>query len=325
MAAPCLPDGVSGPGPQVLVVSAAERWLSFRSLLQSASGAPSPVLLRPAGTRPGLGAEGGASLPPAAPRRARTRPDTGQEDLAQALGGCFGRRRGGSGVFLLLIEGGFYSKEERRTIDVLQAHFGAEALKFLVVLSLENVTTADTLDDSLMELINTCDGRYCRVSSVGAGDGLRPLLEMVDLTLMEHGGYSGAALAEARKRSAEDSAATMLRQKVPEAEEKGQAFQELVKLQEGRRARETEALRARHGEERRGETAERKQQASRERESPEEAVLSHRAMLQRQMSEGNLLSVNDHIRTIRISSEGSPERDWSKFRPRSFAHSRSVR
>lgn len=106
-----------------------------------------------------------------------------------------------------------------------------------------------------MELINTCDGRYCRVASVGGGDGLKPLFEMVDLTLIEHGGagYSDDMLAEAVKRSTEDSSMKMLKQKVEEAEEKGQAFEELVKFQEDRRAREMEALKVKHGEERKRE------------------------------------------------------------------------
>ncbi|CAF96032.1 unnamed protein product [Tetraodon nigroviridis] len=290
----CLPDGVSSPRPQVVVVSTAEHWLSLKSLLQNGSG------IRPQCTFTSLGSKQICELTvehhSLRLHYAEPKQDTSEENIAQEIDGCFRSCKDGSCVFLLLIEGGFYSKRERRMIEILQAHFGAEALKFLVVLSLENLIVADTLDDSLMELINTCDGRYCRVSAVGAGEGLRPLFEMVDLTLVEHGGagYSDAMLAEAKNRSTENSSMMILKQKVQEAEEKGQAFEQLVKFQEDRRAREMEALRVKHAEERKHEIAERKKHESK-RESLEEAVVSHKAMLQRQMSEGTFLIINIHI------------------------------
>lgn len=289
----CLPGGVSGPRPEVVVLSTAELWFSLKSLLQHGSGSHLQC------TFSSLGSDQLCELAvehhSLRLHHAELNHDASEENIAQGLDGCCRSCKDGSWIFLLLIEGGFYSKRERRMVEILQAHFGAEALKFLVVLSLENIKIADTLDDSLMELINTCDGRYCRVGSVGAGEGLRPLLEMVHLTLAEHGGagYSRAMLAEAKKRSTEDSSMKMLKQKVQEAEEKGQAYEELVKFQEDRRAREMEALKVKHAEERKREIAERKKHESK-RESLEEAVVSHRAMLQRQMSEGSFFSTKIH-------------------------------
>lgn len=61
----------------------------------------------------------------------------------------------------------------------------------------------------------------------------------------------------------------MRKQKVQEADEKGRAFEELVKFQEERRARETEALWVKHAEERKREIAERKKQETK-RESLED-------------------------------------------------------
>lgn len=290
----CLSDGVSSPRPELVVVSTAEHWLSLKSLLQTGSGNYPQCSFSSLGSNQVC--ELTVELHTLRLHYSELIQDTSEENIAREIDGCFRSCKDGSCIFLLLIEGGFYSKRERRMIEILQAHFGAEALKFLVVLSLENIKIADTLDDSLMELINTCDGRYCRVSSVGAGDGLRPLFEMVDFTLIEHGGagYSDAMLAQAKKRSTEDSSMKMLKQKVQEAEEKGQAFEDLVKLQEDRRASEMEALRAKHGGERKREIAERKKHESK-RESLEEAVVSHRAMLQRQMSEGDVFNTNIHI------------------------------
>lgn len=290
----CLSDGVSGARPEVLLLSTAEHWFSLKSLLKSSSGNHLRCTFRTLGSNQLC--ELAVEHRTLRLHYTELKQDTSEEGIAQELEGRFRSCRGGSCVFLLLIEGGFYSKRERRMIEILQAHFGAEALKFLVVLSLENIQVADMLDDSLMELINTCEGRYCRVSSVGAGDGLRPLFEMVQLVLTEQGGeaYSGTMLAEAKKRSTEDSSMKMLKQKVQEAQEKGQAFEELVRFQEDRRAREMEALKVKHAEERKREIDERKKHETK-KESLEEAVVSHRAMLQRQMSEGNFFDLNIHI------------------------------
>lgn len=271
------------------MVSTAEQWLCLKSLLQDSSGRH----LQCGFSSPGSKQVCELTVEHHSLRLhyAELKQDMSEENIGQKMEGCFGSCKDGVCVFLLLIEGGFYSKRERRMVEVLQAHFGAEALKFLVVLSLENMKIVDTLDDGLMELINTCDGRYCRVSSAGTGDGLRPLLEMVELTLTEHGGmgYSDAMLAAAKTSSTEKSSMKILRQKVQEAEERGQAFEALAKYQEDRRAREMEALKLKHAEERKKEITERKRHESK-RESLQEAVVSHRAMLQRQMSEGTFVN-----------------------------------
>lgn len=286
-----LADGGRSPGPEVVVLSTAEQWFCLKVLLRDSSGNH---------LRCRFGSQGSTQVCELTAEHrslrlhyAELKQDTSQENMGQELEGCFRSCQDGVCIFVLLIQGGFYSKRERRMTEILQAHFGAEALKFLVVLSLENIKMVDALDDSLMELINTCDGRYCRVSSAGAGDGLRPLFEMLDLTLTERGGtgYSEAMLAAARQSSTEESSMKMLKQKVQEAEVKGQALEELAKYQQDRRAREMEALKVKHAEERKEEEAERKKHESK-RESLEEAVVSHRAMLQRQMSEGNFFNTN---------------------------------
>lgn len=286
-----LSDGVRSPRPEVVVLSTEEQWFCLKALLQDSSGNHLQC---------SFSSQGSSQVCELTVEHrflclhyTELKQDMSEENIGQEIEGCFRSCKDGVSIFVLLIEGGFYSKRERRMMEILQAHFGAEALKFLVVLSLENIKIVDTLDDSLMELINTCDGRYCRVSSAGAGDGLRPLFEMVDLTLTEHGGtgYSEAMLAAAQKSSTEASSMKMLKQKVQEAEVKGQAFEQLVKYQEDRRAREMEALKVKHAEERKKEIAERKKHESK-RESLEEAVVSHRAMLQRQMSEGNFFNTN---------------------------------
>lgn len=268
----------------MVVVSTAKQWLSLKSLKQDKSGDENLKLtFKHVGSHQVCDATAdGRSI---SLHYAELKQDASEEGIGEALEGCFRSCRDGVSTFLLLIQGGQYTKREKRMIEVLQAHFGAEALKYLAVLSLEDGTVADTADDSLLELINMCDGRYCRITSSAAAGDLCALLEMVDFMLTENGatGYTDAMLAEATARNNEDSAMKMLRVKVQEAEERKRAFEQLVKQQEERRAREVEELRAKHAEERRKE-AEEKQQHEEKRESLEEAVISHRAMLQLQMS-----------------------------------------
>lgn len=144
MVALCLSDGVSSPRPEVVVVSTAGHWFSLKSLLQNSSGS------HPQGTFSSLGSHQVCELTvehhTLRLRYAELKQDTGEENIAQEIGVCFRSCKDGSCIFLLLIEGGFYSKRERRMIEILQAHFGAEVLKFLVVLSLENIKLADTPD-----------------------------------------------------------------------------------------------------------------------------------------------------------------------------------
>lgn len=268
----------------MVVIATVEQWLSLKALLQDSSGDNHLQF-----TYSSLGSNqvcdfkvDGHSF---RLHYADLKQDMTEECTSQALNGCFKSCKDGICTFLLLIHGGNYSKREKRMIEILQTHFGAEALKYLAVLSLENGRVAYTLDDTLLDLINTCDGRYCRITSSAAGDGLCTLLEIVEYMLIEHGvtGYTDAMLTKAQKRSTEDSSMKMLKQKVQEAEEKEQAFMQLVNQQVKKRAKEMEELKAKHAEERKKEAAEKKQYETK-RESLEEAVISHRATLQLQMS-----------------------------------------
>ncbi|XP_061650035.1 uncharacterized protein LOC133487455 [Phyllopteryx taeniolatus] len=204
--------------------------------------------------------------------------DATEEEVSRAVNGCFEACKDAISAFLLLIQGGNYTSRQMRLVELLQVHFGAEAFKYLLVVSLEDGKTADTLDDALLELIDACDGRYCRLTTSAARDKMNALVSMVDYTLAESGGYGRAALDEAKRRSTEDTAMSILSQKVREAEERLQAFGRMAAQSEERRAKEAEEMRAKHVEERRKEAVERKRYEIK-KESLEEAVISHRATL----------------------------------------------
>ncbi|XP_061552984.1 uncharacterized protein LOC133413084 isoform X2 [Phycodurus eques] len=200
--------------------------------------------------------------------------DATEEEVSRAVNGCFEAGEDAISAFLLLIQGGNYTSRQMRLVELLQVHFGAEAFKYLLVVSLEDGKTADTLDDALLELIDACDGRYCRLTASAARDKMNALVSMVDYTLAESGGYGRAAPDEAKRKSTEDTAMSILRQKVREAEERLEAFGRMAAQSEERRAKEAEELRAKHVEERRKEAAERKRYEIK-KESLEEAVISH--------------------------------------------------
>lgn len=209
-----------------------------------------------------------------------------EEGISQALDSCFQSCTKGISTFLLLIQGGLYTKKERRVMDTLRANFGPEAFKFLIVLTLPGEAVIEVLDDALMELINICDGRYCHITGSSATtDELCALLEMAGHMLIENGasGYTENMHSEARRRHTEDAAMRILKQKLQEAEEKEQAFRQLVEQQEEYRGREMEELKSKHAEERKKEVAERGQHEAK-RESLEEAVRSHGAMLELHMN-----------------------------------------
>ncbi|XP_077394318.1 uncharacterized protein LOC144031254 isoform X2 [Festucalex cinctus] len=215
--------------------------------------------------------------------RANIPADGPGEVVSRAVNGCFpSPKDDGISAFLLLIRGGHYTSGQMCLAKLLQVHFGSEAFKYLVVVSLDNAKTADTLDHALLELLDACDGRYCRLSAEAAREQVNVLVSMVDYTLAESGGggYSQAMLDEATRRRTEDTAMRMLRQKVRKAEERVQGLRRTAAQREERRAREVEELRAKHAEERREEVAERRR-CEAKKESLEEVVISHQATLWR--------------------------------------------
>ncbi|KAM4541848.1 uncharacterized protein PAE49_018709 [Odontesthes bonariensis] len=269
-------------GKHMVVLSMVEEWSSLKSLLQDASEENCyQITFNTQGSNEICNLTVECVL--ITLHYADLKEDMTEEAICPVIEGCFKSCTDGISTFLLLIQGGCYTKKERRLIEILQAHFGAEALNYLVILSVEDRNVIDTLDDTLLDLINACNGRYCRITSSTANGGLHALLEMFNYMLTENGatGYTEAMLTDSKKRCAEDSAMNMLRQKVQEAEQKEQAFKELVQQQEERRAKEMVVLKAKHAEERKKEAAERKQYETK-RESLHEAVISHKAMLRLQ-------------------------------------------
>ncbi|XP_061898388.1 uncharacterized protein LOC133646710 [Entelurus aequoreus] len=276
----------------MLVISTEDEWSSLVSLLEG-SVPDEEQQLSPGGSVYNLVLDDRMiSL-----HHADLKEDMTGENISKVMDGCFTSCKDGVNTFLLLIQGGRYTPRQMQLVEILQAHFGVEALKYLVIVSLEDGKAVHLLDDVLLDLINTCDGRFCTMTSPSAREEAGVLVSMVDNMLIESGsaGYGRSVLVEAKRRGNEDAAMRMLRQKVREAKEKVQAFGRVVSQREGRRAEEAKDLREKHDEERRKEAAERRQFETK-KDSLEEAVVSHRATLHLQMK----LEDNDDTKKMSV-------------------------
>ena len=238
--------------------------------------------------------------------------DMGSEEVGRALDGCFRSVARGAVAFLLLLRGGRYAREEE-LVGALQQRFGAEVFQFLLVASVERAAAAEeaaveevvVLDDGLLELIQLCDGRFCRVGG-GPPDTTRgeltALHKMVDQTLGENGaaGYRPEMLDAAGRRSTEDTAMGLLTEKLLRAEEQQEAFREKVRRREEERRRELDELKRRQAEERKRE-AEEGSRYQEKKKSLEEAVRSHAFM-------------------VHLETSGAPGRNDSWFRRVGVVH-----
>ncbi|KAJ3582975.1 hypothetical protein NHX12_000046 [Muraenolepis orangiensis] len=260
----------------LVVVSSDQLWSALTSLLQEdLAGEGSNMSLSSAG--PYRVCDVTLDQRPLRLLSVALKQNTSKEDMGQALEGCFRSTDHGAVLFLLLIQGGHYAKEEE-LVRILQERFGAEVFKFLVVLSLERdaVVVVDVLDHSLNDLIDLCNGRFCLVTGPPATRGeLLELQKMVDRALEENGagGYSREMLEQASRSNTEDTAMGLLLEKLLRSDEQQTAFREKVRLREEERAGELEELKRSQAEEKRRETEE-NQRLQENTESLEEAILS---------------------------------------------------
>ncbi|KAM9842342.1 uncharacterized protein ACBR49_013778 isoform 2-T2 [Aulostomus maculatus] len=269
-------SGVSHMKQVMVVVSTVHEWSSLASLLQDHCGDKRHQI-----TFSSLGSTQVFDLvvggTPISLSYADLEEDMTDESISQAMEGCFRSCSDGIKTFLLLIQGGHYTERERRMVEVLQEHFGADVLKYLVILSLEDGQVTEMLDDMLLDLINMCDGRYCQITSPAVSDKLSGLITLANYMLIENGvsGYTENMLADAKNRSTETSAKKMLKKAV-------EAFKQLIHQRKERRTEEMEGMEVHYAEERQEEAASTKQHEAK-RGSLDKAMITHRDMVQLQM------------------------------------------
>ncbi|XP_072508387.1 GTPase IMAP family member 8-like isoform X2 [Notamacropus eugenii] len=111
----------------------------------------------------------------------------------------------GPKIFILVIRMGQFNQEDEKTIDELEAIFGTEVTKYMIVLftrkdDLEPYTVKDYIKDfanePLKKRIEQCGYRFCAFNNKETGlaqeKQANELLEMVDELVQYHGGQSFA-------------------------------------------------------------------------------------------------------------------------------------
>lgn len=191
--------------------------------------------------------------------------------------------------FLLLIRGGCYSSSDKSLMRALVRHFGVEAVGRLAVVSLDDSEVDRTPDHNLLELLDACQGRFCRMTSSTAQDGLDVLLYLLHFMPAEQNHLTEARMSNKSSSSGGSSErgedVKMRRHQDLQAEEEEQKFVLRVEQQEQKRAMELRQLMAKHMEERRQEEEERTCLWIKRKGLKEEVVRrSHRARLQQQLS-----------------------------------------
>ncbi|XP_076123010.1 interferon-induced very large GTPase 1-like isoform X2 [Alosa pseudoharengus] len=120
------------------------------------------------------------------------------EEIQRELTNCISLVLPGPHVFLLLIQVGWFTPEERRAVDIIQSTFGENAIKYTIVL----FTTGDDLENkpieqflgkpgsALMNLIEQCGKRYHVLNNNETGDRTQvsALLDKIDYMVAANGG-----------------------------------------------------------------------------------------------------------------------------------------
>ncbi|KAJ8388294.1 hypothetical protein AAFF_G00135550 [Aldrovandia affinis] len=192
---------------------------------------------------------------------------------------------------LLLAQGGQCAMEESKMVDFLLENLGDGVLKFTIVVFLEGESPVLEYDDALVDLINWCDGRYCRFAKMDPSscERVMVLLDMVDHMVVQNGEsrYTHEMLAKAGERRTEAIAMVMLKEKLQEAQGRERAAMDALEKREEERRREMEELGKKHAEEReKDETKTKKCEAK--RQSCEEALKSYEVMVQKSTHSNNL-------------------------------------
>ncbi|XP_062389311.1 GTPase IMAP family member 9-like, partial [Sardina pilchardus] len=124
--------------------------------------------------------------------------ELGNEEIQRELTNCISLVLPGPHVFLLLIQVGRFTPEERQAVDIIQSTFGENAIKYTIVV----FTRGDDLDNKpieeflskpgsfLMNLIEQCGKRYHVLNNKETGDRTQvsALLDKIDYMVAANGG-----------------------------------------------------------------------------------------------------------------------------------------
>ncbi|MBN3302176.1 GIMA4 GTPase, partial [Amia calva] len=119
------------------------------------------------------------------------------EEVMLEIAGCVARSSPGPHAFLLVLQLGRFTQEEREAVRIIQTVFGENAARHTIVLfthadDLEDETVDGLLntDQAVRELIEKCGSRYLAFNNRSPGDRsqVERLLGMIDRMVAENGG-----------------------------------------------------------------------------------------------------------------------------------------
>ncbi|XP_029443935.1 uncharacterized protein LOC115083937 [Rhinatrema bivittatum] len=130
---------------------------------------------------------------------------------------CIGMSSPGPHVIVLVLQLGRYTKEEMQTVEKIQAIFGKEAIRYMLVLftrkdDLEDQSieeyVADLRDKDLKKMLQKCGHRFCAFNNKASGEErgaqASELIAMIDKMVEENGGtcYTNEMYARTEKKIA---------------------------------------------------------------------------------------------------------------------------
>ncbi|XP_034003004.1 trichohyalin-like [Trematomus bernacchii] len=186
------------------------------------------------------------------------------DDVQQELVKCISLSSPGPHVFLLVLQIGRFTKEEKDTVELIKTFFGKRSGDFIIILftmgdNLEGHQTIESYiqsNDRLEKLINDCGGRYHVFNNREKTDKFRQVRELMEKTnkmLKENGGScftsemfqeAEAAIQKETEKILKEKEEEMKREK-EETQRKHEEEMEAVKMRMKQERDESEKRRAR--------------------------------------------------------------------------------